>query len=312
MFYRNLFRGTDVPDGSQLSRSRTAGQFRLEGTSGSVQSDLLLKAGQPWGQDRLHRAVPSGLDNLQGLGQHSLSGQPAPLLGCPHEEKFLFSSFNLCSLFLALPPCTTMKSLAVAPHWLLVRTRGLLDAPKPSLLQTESAQFPHPLLMGQVLQGLPSCVPWQHPCLWPWRQHKWHQLLSLHLQILSVIAGNQVAQACFTLGKSISVCLFVWRMGIFAFLQSSGTSASLHSLSKTREISPVRTPAAPPAPVEGGHQAPWLVWVKFPQAPSRSLITSGPSAPPWPCLQRRGLADLAGAGKDKEGIGTSDIPVCFH
>lgn len=72
----------------------------------------------------IHRVLTSYvLSNLSGWSLHTLSGQPAPLLSCPHGEgRFLMTRLNLsCSSLGLLPlillPCPTVWSLAPLSWW---------------------------------------------------------------------------------------------------------------------------------------------------------------------------------------------------
>lgn len=61
----------------------------------------------------LHALCSLNSENRHGWSLHNVSGQPVPLLGCPHGEKVFPSTqvkpflLQLICIFLLLPPCTT-------------------------------------------------------------------------------------------------------------------------------------------------------------------------------------------------------------
>lgn len=59
--------------------------FRLEGTSGGLQSNLTLKVGSAVCLDQVAQGfIECGLENVQGWRRHKFCGQLVPLLDCPH------------------------------------------------------------------------------------------------------------------------------------------------------------------------------------------------------------------------------------
>jgi len=125
-----------------------------------TQSKLLPKQGHL--QQAVEELVQAGLEYLQRRRLHSLPGQPGPGLRHPQKEEVLPPVQLELPLLLFVPvaPCpVTGHPWKESGPVLLTPTlqifRGISKVPsQPSLLQAEQAQFPQPLLVGEMLQPL--------------------------------------------------------------------------------------------------------------------------------------------------------------
>ena len=124
---------------------------------GSSSPNPLPKQGHP--EQAAQDLVQAGLEYLQRRRLYNLPGQPVPVLCHPQREEVLpHVQLELPLLqFVPVAPCPV-----TGHHWkesgpiLLTPTLqifvGIYKVPsQPSLLQAEQAQFPQPLLVGEML-----------------------------------------------------------------------------------------------------------------------------------------------------------------
>lgn len=90
-----------------------------EGTAGGLRPNLFVLPAL--GSDQVAQGfIESGLGNLQGWRQHSLSGHTVSVLNCPPHSGnvFLIASLNfpsssLCPVSVVFPSCTFVYSLTL-------------------------------------------------------------------------------------------------------------------------------------------------------------------------------------------------------
>lgn len=152
-----------------LQVHRFTGELRLEGISGGLSSNFLLKALAALKSAQIAQGCfQTGLENPQEKRQPSLPGQPAPMLGCPHGEKFSHNvqpvphMFQVICAALILPPCPMWRPwlhhLLTSP-WVPRLPLGPLQL---SFLQAEQALIPQSLSTRQALQPPRSGGPPQN------------------------------------------------------------------------------------------------------------------------------------------------------
>ena len=104
-----------------------------------------------------HNHSQPGLECLQGWGIHSLLGQPVQCVTTLCVKNFLLiSNLNLpCLSLKPFPLVLSTLTNSYSPSCLyppLQVLKGCNEVSLESLLQAKEAQFPQPLLIGEVLQ----------------------------------------------------------------------------------------------------------------------------------------------------------------